>query len=357
MFSIKASSFIYQTEFHPPKFPNLKPSKTLSPLVTPSLKPNNLSFQTTRLQSSYNPTSILPTKLPCVSPKTQFFNSLSEKVVVFLVGSFIFLGCFNAKPCLALPAQATTSSRVNLEGKNETQKRKSEEEERYEKILEKEPRNVDALKALLYGKIRRGKTQEAVECVEKLIDIEPDEVEWRLLQALCYEMMGQLSKAKRLFKGILEETPLLLRALHVKFSNLGLAMVMHKNHEGPAVFEMLNEALEVAVREKRVTEERNIRVLIAQMHVVKGELEEGMKKFQDLINDNPRDFRPYLCQGIIYSLLDKKKEAAEQFEIYQSLVPEEFPQRGFLDDVVLEAKTKSRKWLQKDFKAEFSYKK
>nr|KJB44325.1 hypothetical protein B456_007G246100 [Gossypium raimondii] len=263
MFSIKASSFIYQTEFHTPKFPNLKPSKTLSPLFTPSLKPNNLSFQTTRLRSSYNPTSILPTKLPCVSPKTQFFNSLSEKVVVFLVGSFIFLGCFNAKPCLALPAQATTSSRVNLEGKNETQKRKSEEEERYEKILEKEPRNVDALKVLLYGKIRRGKTQEAVECVEKLIDIEPDEVEWRLLQALCYEMMGQLSKAKRLFKEILEETPLLLRALH------GLAMVMHKNHEGPAVFEMLNEALEVAVREKRVTEERNIRVLIAQMHVVK----------------------------------------------------------------------------------------
>ncbi|PPR94077.1 hypothetical protein GOBAR_AA26593 [Gossypium barbadense] len=343
MFSIKASSFIYQTEFHTPKFPNLKPSKTVSPLFTPSLKPNNLSFQTTRLHSSYNPISILPIKLPCVSPKTQFFNSFSEKVVVFLVGSFIFLGCFSAKPCLALPAQATT--------------RKSEEEERYEKILEKEPRNVDALKVLLYGKIRRGKTQEAVECVEKLIDIEPDEVEWRLLQALCYEMMGQLSKAKRLFKEILEEIPLLLRALHVTFSNLGLAMVMHKNHEGPVVFEMLNEALEVAVREQRVTEERNIRVLIAQMHVVKGELEEGMKKFQDLINDNPRDFRPYLCQGIIYSLLDKKKEAAEQFEIYQSLVPEEFPQRRFLDDVVLEAKTKSRKWLQKDFKAEFSYKK
>ncbi|TYH45345.1 hypothetical protein ES332_D11G258400v1, partial [Gossypium tomentosum] len=292
-----------------------------------------------------------PNQTPLCLSQDTVFQFFIGKVVVFLVGSFIFLGCFNAKPCLSLPAQAATSSRVNLEGKNETQKRKSEEEERYEKILEKEPRNVDALKVLLYGKIRRGKTQEAVECVEKLIDIEPDEVEWRLLQALCYEMVGQLSKAKRLFKVILEETPLLLRALH------GLAMVMHKNHEGPAVFEMLNDALEVAVREKRVTEERNIRVLIAQMHVMQGELEEGMKKFQDLIKDNPRDFGPYLCQGIIYSLLDKKKEAAEQFEIYQSLVPEEFPQRGFLDDVVLEAKTKSRKWLQKDFKAEFSYKK
>ncbi|TYI57029.1 hypothetical protein E1A91_D11G251500v1 [Gossypium mustelinum] len=334
-----------------PNFPTLNPPKP-SPHCSP-LHSNQI-ISLSKQPGFILPTTPLPFSQPnsLVSlPRHSFSILYRKKVVVFLVGSFIFLGCFNAKPCLALPAQATTSSRVNLEGKNETQKRKSEEEERYEKILEKEPRNVDALKVLLYGKIRRGKTQEAVECVEKLIDIEPDEVEWRLLQALCYEMVGQLSKAKRLFKEILEETPLLLRALH------GLAMVMHKNHEGPAVFEMLNDALEVAVREKRVTEERNIRVLIAQMHVVQGELEEGMKKFQDLIKDNPRDFRPYLCQGIIYSLLDKKKEAAEQFEIYQSLVPEEFPQRGFLDDVVLEAKTKSRKWLQKDFKAEFSYKK
>lgn len=46
-------------------------------------------------------------------------------------------------------------------------------------------------------------------------------------------------------------------------------MVMHKNQEGPAVFEMLERALEVARLEKRVNEERNIRILIAQMHIVK----------------------------------------------------------------------------------------
>jgi hypothetical protein len=49
----------------------------------------------------------------------------------------------------------------------------------------------------------------------------------------------------------------------------GLALVMHKNDEGPAVLEMLNKALDIAQREKRVTEERNIKILIAQMHVVK----------------------------------------------------------------------------------------
>jgi hypothetical protein len=64
-----------------------------------------------------------------------------------------------------------------------------------------------------------------------------------------------------------------------------------------------------------------------------------------------------LWQGIIYSLLGRKEAAAEHFETYQSLVPDEFPQRMFLDDVVLEAKTKSREWFQEECQAESSYKK
>ncbi|GMH06654.1 hypothetical protein Nepgr_008494 [Nepenthes gracilis] len=219
----------------------------------------------------------------------------------------VLLGSLNARPVAALPVQMS----VNIEQDRDTQNDTFDSEVMYMKLLEQDPRNVEALKVLINGKMRKGKIKEAVKDVERLIDIEPDEVEWRLLQALCYEMAGQLSKAKRLFKEILKERPLMLRALH------GLAMVMHKNHEGSAVFEMLNKALELASRERRVTEERNIRILIAQLIVIKGDLDGGLKKFQDLVNDNPRDFRPYLCQGIIYSLQDKKKEAEEQFEIYR----------------------------------------
>lgn len=46
-------------------------------------------------------------------------------------------------------------------------------------------------------------------------------------------------------------------------------MVMHRNFEGPAVFEMLYKALGVAHSEKKAVEERNIRILIGQMHLVK----------------------------------------------------------------------------------------
>uniref|UniRef100_A0A7N0U0T1 Uncharacterized protein n=1 Tax=Kalanchoe fedtschenkoi TaxID=63787 RepID=A0A7N0U0T1_KALFE len=237
------------------------------------------------------------------------------------------------RPALALPGLRGHLSENIRHGRNEEV---DDVEMKWERFLEGNPKDVEALKIVLYGKMRKGKPAEAVKYVERLIQLEGDEVEWRLLQALCYEMMGHFTTAKRLFKDILKGKPLLLRALH------GLAMVMHKNNEGPAVFEMLNKALELSRREKRVTEERNISILIAQMHVVKGELEEGLTKFQGLIDENPRDFRPYLCQGIILSLLNRKEEAEQQFNTYRTLVPEEFPQRRFLDDIVFEAKTKSR---------------
>ena len=48
----------------------------------------------------------------------------------------------------------------------------------------------------------------------------------------------------------------------------GFALCMHKKLEGPTVFEILENALQVAISDKRVPEERNIRILIAQMHVV-----------------------------------------------------------------------------------------
>lgn len=132
----------------------------------------------------------------------------------FVIGSVIFVGCFHIRGAIALPAPTSSSSHVNLEESRD----KSKDEELYEKVLEKEPRNAEALKVVLYGKMRRGKTKEAVKYVERLIDMEPDEVEWRLLLALCYEIMGQLSTAKRLFKEILVERPLLVRALHVRLS-------------------------------------------------------------------------------------------------------------------------------------------
>lgn len=138
-------------------------------------------------------------------------KSFSEKIGFLLVGSFLFLGVLGAKPVLAQQVSYSEST----EQKELNHVNEDEDEEMYLKLLEKEPRNVGALKVLVSGNMKRGNPKEAVKYVERLIDVEPREVEWRLLQALCYEMTGELSKAKKLFKEILKTRPLLLRALHV----------------------------------------------------------------------------------------------------------------------------------------------
>lgn len=58
-------------------------------------------------------------------------------------------------------------------------------------------------------------------------------------------------------------------------------------------------------------------------------------------------------QGIVYALLDRKEEADEQFDTYRSLVPDEFPDTSFINDVIMSAKTESKDRLQKDFRSEF----
>jgi len=152
------------------------------------------------------------------SPRRALFKFLSEKVAFFLIGSFLLSGCFSKRAALAEAAPSVSSDVVLEEKVKSAEEKNEEEEEMWEKVLEKDPKNVEALKVALYGKIRRGKSKEAVKFVEDLIAAEPKEVEWRLLLALCYETMGQLSKAKRLFREILKKRPLLLRALHVCFS-------------------------------------------------------------------------------------------------------------------------------------------
>ncbi|KAK1432385.1 hypothetical protein QVD17_09281 [Tagetes erecta] len=327
-----------------------KPTSIITYLTKPTSIITYLTKPTSIITYLTKPTSHHPQITSSISPSPHkpIPKFISEKIVFLLLGSFAFMGFSHKNIALAKHAQPSTQTESS-----EAQNVEIDEEEMlYVKLLETNPRNVEALKSVFHAKMKRGKTKEAIEYVERLIVIEPKQVEWRLLQALCYEMVGDYSKAKSLFKNILKGRPLLLRALH------GLAMVMHKSHEGPAVFEMLNNALEIARQRKKVTDERNIRILIAQMHVVKGELDDALKLFKDLIEENPRDFRPYLCQGIIYSLLDKKEEAEEQFLTYQSLLPDEFPQRGFLEDVVLAAKTEIRQQhKKKQLKPDFLYRK
>ncbi|KAL9668705.1 hypothetical protein QQ045_006243 [Rhodiola kirilowii] len=72
-------------------------------------------------------------------------------------------------------------------------------------------------------------------------------------------------------------------------------------------------------------------------------LSEALKVYQELVKEEPTDFRPYLCQGIIYTLLKKSDEAEKQFQKYKRLVPKEHPYAQYFDDNMIATKVFSQK--------------
>ncbi|KAI8538702.1 hypothetical protein RHMOL_Rhmol09G0124900 [Rhododendron molle] len=89
---------------------------------------------------------------------------------------------------------------------------------------------------------------------------------------------------------------------------------MDRCGEGDAVVSQLEEALKVAEGDKFL--EKNV--------------DEALRRYEELRREDPSDFRPYFCKGMIYSLLDRNEEAREEFAKYQKLSPKKVEVEGYL---------------------------
>ncbi|KAJ6689464.1 hypothetical protein OIU85_005830 [Salix viminalis] len=130
--------------------------------------------------------------------------------------------------------------------------------------------------------------------------------------------MGRAQDARNVFEEILVANPLSFEAL---FEN---ALLMDRLGEGEAVIRRLQEALDIAEEENKVKEARDVRLIMAQIQFLQKNVEEALKSYQELSKEDPKDFRPYVCRGMIYSLLDRNEEAKQQFAKYRELSPKKF---------------------------------
>ena len=205
-----------------------------------------------------------------------------------------------------------------------------EKERTVEEYVESHPDDVEGLKYLMEVKIKNRKLQEAVGIIERLIQLEPDDKEWPLLKAHLYSYSGDSEMAKLGFEEILSANPLTVEAYH------GLVMAVSQSdtsdEELNQVLKRIEGAMEKCKKEKKKEDLRDFKLLVAQIRVIEGNYDAALKVYQELVKEEPRDFRPYLCQGIIYTLLRKKDEAEKQFGKYRRLVPKGHPYARYFDD-------------------------
>ncbi|RYR17223.1 hypothetical protein Ahy_B03g061991 isoform E [Arachis hypogaea] len=136
--------------------------------------------------------------------------------------------------------------------------------------------------------------------------------------------IGEIENARKVYEEILASNPLSFEAL---FEN---ALLMDRSGEGEAVMKRLEEALAVAKEKNKAKEARDVRLIMAQIQFLQKNVDEALGIYQQLTKEDPSDFRPYFCRGMIYSLLDRNDEAKEQFAKYRELSPKKFEVDGYL---------------------------
>ncbi|MQM13054.1 hypothetical protein Taro_045978 [Colocasia esculenta] len=214
-----------------------------------------------------------------------------------------------------------------------------EKEKSLEDYLASHPDDTRALRALMEIKIKSGKLPEAVAIVDRLIVLEPGEKDLPLLKAHIQSYGGNADTAQQGFEELLQKDPLLVEAYH------GLVMAAWQSESEAdlaPILKRIEGAMELCKKEKRKDDLRDFKLLVAQVKVLEGDYNEALKVYQDMVKEEPRDFRPYLCQGIVYTLLRKKDEAEKQFQKYRRLVPKEHPYAQYFDENMVAMKVFSQ---------------
>ncbi|KAI5586028.1 hypothetical protein POPTR_006G213600v4 [Populus trichocarpa] len=298
---------------HRPSFPNPIVSLTFK-TPPPSSSPFKLS------------TSIRASSSSRITPLNQSLTTIIKTTSITLTAAAVlFFTRFNSKPAIASPVAASSSTADPTKESSKENVSFEEQERALQDHLAQNPSDVEALRSLMEVRIKSKKLQEAIEVVDRLIELEPNEDEWPLLKSQIYTYSGDFESAKDGFEAVLQKDPLRVEAYH--------GLVMANSESGGSlevVLKRIESAMNKCKKEKKNSDLRDFKLLIAQVRVMEEKYFDALKVYEELVKEEPRDFRPYLCQGMIYTLLRKKDEAEKKFEQFKKLVPKNHPYREYL---------------------------
>lgn len=247
--------------------------------------------------------------------------------LVLLLMLVVFLGFWTLPLITAvlqenqLVGRTTAGSNLNLSQEKQTEL--ETEAKGYQLVLQREPGNATALRGLVEVRLQQGDIEAAIESLEKLAQLNPQQTDYLVLVAQAKQQVGDYEGAAQAYKTILASKPGDINALQ------GMVNLFLAQNSPEAAIGLLQDALKTATQAEEIDDGTIIdttalELLLGQVYASQQRYAEAIAVYDQAIEENEDDFRPVLAKALVLQQQGKNAQAKPLFTTAISLAPSKY---------------------------------
>lgn len=238
--------------------------------------------------------------------------------VVMVIAAVAFLGI-----AIAPAAQVFRQSNTPTTTPSRGAKANLEDQARgYELVLQREPDNQTALRALVDTRTQLGDIKGVVAPLEKLAKLNADQPQYMVLLAEAKSQSGDSEGAAQTYRDALSQHPGDVYTLQ------GFVKLQLRQNRPEAAIGLLQDTLRSADETNKAkpnsVDVNSVRLLLAQVYAEQRRFPEALTVYDEAIKNDKQDFRPLLGKAMVLQDQGKDEEAKPLFTAAAALAPAQF---------------------------------
>ncbi|MGC9504246.1 tetratricopeptide repeat protein [Baaleninema sp.] len=247
---------------------------------------------------------------------------LSIGLVAFLGFSLfpLLTGVLEARQPSQTPSPSPTSA-ANASSEDDL----SAQARGYELVLQREPDNETALRGLIDVRRQQGDIEGAIEPLERLAELNPDEPRYTILLAQTKQYLGNREGAAETYRNLLTREPGNVQALQ------GLVDLLLQEDRPEAAVGVIEETLQLAPQANQDRADNidvvSVQLLLGQVYAYQGRNEDALNVYENLIKEHSEDFRPLVGKALLLEQSGKVDEAKATLNTALNVAPPQHKDR------------------------------
>lgn len=191
--------------------------------------------------------------------------------------------------------------------------------EAYALVLQREPDNQTALRGLLEARLGLADVKGAIEPLEKLVKINPQDTRLAVLLAQANQQTQKPEEAAQVYRDILQKQPGELEALG------GLSALLIDQKRPEAAVSLLQDTLKDAPNTNKATpgsvDTAAVQILLGKVFASEKRYDEAIATFDAAAKDNPQNFQPVFYKAELLKEQGKLDEAKTLYSKAAAMAP------------------------------------